>query len=150
MTLLFVVIGCLLAPHLGHPRFKGVFNFIQEFQGYISPGIVAAFLVGFVARRAPASAGVVALLVSAPVYGALHYLLGNHEGALFEIHFLIRMMITFCVVTGLMLLITLVAPLEGPKTIPVREDVDTRQSPLAMALGAAVIAAVVAFFVVFR
>jgi len=150
MTLLFVIVGCLLAPHLGHPRFKGVFNFIQEFQGYISPGIVAAFLVGFLVKRAPASAGVIALLVSAPVYGLLHYLFGTHEGALFEIHFLIRMMITFCVVTALMLMMTAIAPLAQPKTIPVREDVDTTPSRLAMGLGAVVIAAVVAFFVVFR
>ena len=45
MTVLFVVIGCLLAPVLADPRFNGVFNFIQEFQGYISPGILAAFLL---------------------------------------------------------------------------------------------------------
>ena len=149
MTLLFVVVGCLLAPALGHPRFKGVFNFIQEFQGYVSPGIVAAFLVGFIVKRAPAAAGVVALVISAPIYGLLHYFFGSNGAAGVEIHFLLRMTITFGVVATVMLAIRLVAPLDEPKTIPVKQDFDATPSPLALALGAAVIAGVVAFFVVF-
>jgi SSS family solute:Na+ symporter len=44
----------------------GVFKFIQEFQGYISPGILAAFVFGFAVRRAPPAAGVTALVASAP------------------------------------------------------------------------------------
>jgi SSS family solute:Na+ symporter len=34
-----VVIGCLIAPVLASPRFKGAFAFIQEFQGFVSPGV---------------------------------------------------------------------------------------------------------------
>ena len=30
----FVVIGCLIAPVLGNPRFGGIFKYIQEFQGF--------------------------------------------------------------------------------------------------------------------
>ena len=56
-TVLFVLIGCLLAPFLEHPRFEGVFNFIQEFQGYISPGILAAFLFGFAVPRRASGGG---------------------------------------------------------------------------------------------
>jgi len=149
MTLLFVVVGCLLAPALGHPRFKGVFNFIQEFQGYVSPGIVAAFLVGFLVKRAPAAAGVIALVISAPIYGLLHYFFGSNGAAGVEIHFLLRMAITFATVTAVMLAIRLVAPLAEPKTIPVKQDFDATPSPLALVLGAAVIVGVVAFFIVF-
>jgi len=29
MTLVFVFIGCIIAPQLGHPRFHGIFNYIQ-------------------------------------------------------------------------------------------------------------------------
>jgi len=150
MTILFVVVGCLLAPALGHPRFKGVFNFIQEFQGYVSPGIVAAFLAGFAVKRAPAASGAVALLASAPVYGLLHYFFGSHGAAVVQVHFLIRMMITFCAVSGIVVVMRLVAPLDRPKAIPVRQDLDTKPSLLALALGMAVIAGVAAFFVLFR
>jgi len=150
MTLLFVVIGCLLAPKLADPEFKGVFNFIQEFQGYISPGIVATYLVGLVVKRAPPSAGVVGLLVSAPIYGLLHYLFGSHADAIVPVHFLLRMLITFGAVMVIMLVLTLVAPLRVPKTIPVREDLDARPSRLALVLGVLVILGVAAIFIVFR
>jgi SSS family solute:Na+ symporter len=142
MTVLFVLIGCLLAPFLAHPRFKGVFNFIQEFQGYISPGIVAAFLVGIGVRRAPPIAGVIALLVSAPAYGLLQWQIS-------DVHFLLRMAITFVVVVALMLVITAVRPLAQPRTMPVREDIDMSTSPLVVVCGVIVMLAVVAFFVLF-
>src|SRR5690606_1058930 len=48
MTVVFVIIACLMAPMLAQERFKGVFNYIQEFQGLFSPGILAAFVFGFV------------------------------------------------------------------------------------------------------
>jgi SSS family solute:Na+ symporter len=150
MTLAFVCVGCFLAPALAHPRFKGVFNFIQEFQGYISPGIVAAFVVGFAVKRAPAWAGAVALLASAPMYGALHIFFGGGRWSVLEIHFLVRMMITFVAVSATMLIMTAVSPLDRPLPMPVREDLDTRPSPLALGLGALAIAGVVLFFVVFR
>ncbi len=37
-VVLFVLIAMIIAPFLGHPRFGGIFNFIQEFQGFISSG----------------------------------------------------------------------------------------------------------------
>ncbi|MFH1070399.1 MAG: sodium/solute symporter, partial [Candidatus Glassbacteria bacterium] len=142
-TLLFVVIGCLIAPRLADPRFKGVFNYIQEFQGYISPGILAAFVFGFVVKRAPAAAGVTALLVSAPLYGLLQWKFGH-------VAFLNRMAFTFIAVIALMALITALRPLEAPRVMPVRENFDTRPSALVILLGLVVICAVVAFFIVFR
>jgi SSS family solute:Na+ symporter len=39
----FVLIAILIAPSLGHPRFGGIFTFIQEFQGFISPCFPAWF-----------------------------------------------------------------------------------------------------------
>jgi len=149
MTLVFVVVGCLLAPALGHPRFKGVFNFIQEFQGYISPGIVAAFLVGTVVRRAPAWSGAVALLASAPIYGLLHVTCGGTRWSAFDVHFLIRMMITFAAVTVIVLVMTAIRPLPAPRTMPAKEGFDARSSPIAMFLGGLVILGALAYFVVF-
>ena len=53
LTVLFVVGGCLLAPQLDDPKFGGVFQFIQQFQGYIWPGVVAVFLFGMLVETAP-------------------------------------------------------------------------------------------------
>ena len=142
MTVLFVIIGCLIAPQLGDPRFKGIFHYIQEFQGYISPGILAAFVFGFIFKRAPASAGVTALLLCVPVYGFLQWQFG-------DIAFLNRMAITFGVIILVMLVILYFKPLAEPKVMPKKEGLDMRTSPLVLWLGGVVIAGVILFYIIF-
>jgi SSS family solute:Na+ symporter len=61
-----VLIACLWAPVIS--GFEGVFNYIQEIWGFISPGIVAAFLVGLVFKRAPAIAAKGAMWLGLPLY----------------------------------------------------------------------------------
>lgn len=63
---MIAVLACLIAPLPG--RFEGVFNYIQEIWGFISPGIVACFLVGMVLKRAPTAAGKAALILSPILY----------------------------------------------------------------------------------
>lgn len=138
LTVLFVLAGCALAPQLG--RF-GVFRYIQEFQGYISPGILAAFVFGFVVKRAPPAAGIAALLLNPPIYGWLHWKFGH-------VAFLNRMAITFAVILAVMTALALLRP-SAPKELPVRTTIDLRPSALMLWLGGAIIAAVGAFFVVF-
>jgi len=141
-TVVFVVVACLVAPFLGHPRFGGVFNFIQEFQGYISPGILAAFVFGFLVPRAPGMAGVAALLASAPIYGLLQWQWGS-------VPYLNRMALTFLLLIAIMGLITLAAPLRQPKKLPVTRELGPTFTMGAVVPGAIVIAAVVAFYIVF-
>lgn len=142
-TLVFVIIGCLVAPILADERLGGVFNFIQKFQGYISPGILAAFLFGFVVRRAPGAAGVAALVGSPVIYGLLDLIWGT------EIAYLNQMALTFGLVIAIMALITLIAPRKTPKELPIRQEFDTRLSPLVLAAGLAVIGGVAVFYVIF-
>ncbi len=152
-TLLFVVIGCLIAPHIA--KFgKGVFAYIQEFQGFISPGILAAFVFGFVFKRAPEKAGVVALILNPLIYA---FLMVFYSGlSLFEdvnlgkIAFLNRMAITFGIIVAVMAVITVVNPLRNPKVMPVRDDFDMRPSRSVLVLGSMVILAVAAFYIIFR
>ena len=99
-TAIFVLIGCFIAPKLGDPKFKGIFTYIQEFQGYISPGILAVFVFGMIFKRAPAAAGVTGLILTVPVYGFLQWQFG-------DIAFLNRMAVTFFFVLIVMLLMTL-------------------------------------------
>jgi hypothetical protein len=49
-----------------------------------------------------------------------------------------------------MALITAARPLAEPKPLPVRQEMDVRTSPMVYVCGAVVIAAVVAFFILFR
>jgi len=142
MTVLFVIIGCIIAPQLANPKFKGIFHYIQEFQGYISPGILAAFVFGFIVKRAPAISGVIALLVSVPVYGFLQWQFN-------EIAFLNRMAITFVTIIVIMTLITMIKPLDKPKQMPINEKIDMRPAPSVVWLGSAVIACVILFYIIF-
>lgn len=142
MVIIFVVIGCLLAPMLADPKFGGVFQYIQQFQGYIWPGVVAAFLFGMVVPRAPASAGVAALVAGPIIYGVMQF-----SGM--EIHFLLQVLIAFLLVCGIMAVLTVAKPLKEPKVLPEREDLDLTSDPKVKVLGGVVIAAVIVFIVVF-
>jgi len=76
MTILFMIIACSIAPSLADPRFGGVFKFIQEFQGLFSPGILAAFVVGFLVPRTPAAAAIAAMILSPLIYGVMKWPVG--------------------------------------------------------------------------
>ncbi|MFM8982825.1 MAG: sodium:solute symporter family transporter, partial [Spartobacteria bacterium] len=52
-VVLFVLVAILVAPHFDNPKLGGIFKIIQEFQGFVSPGILAIFLIGFFVPRAP-------------------------------------------------------------------------------------------------
>lgn len=141
-TVAAVLLGATLAPQLADPKFGGVFNFIQNFQGYIWPGVVAAFVVGLLVPQAPGAAGVAAL-VSGPVIYALFQQFAT------GMHFLLQVALTFNLVLLLMGAITFFWPLDQPRTLPVREDLDVQTTPLVRNVGFAVIAATVLFYLVF-
>ena len=141
-TTVFVLIGCLIAPYLGDERFKGIFTYIQEFQGYISPGILAAFVFGMFVKRAPALAGVTGLILTVPVYGFLQWQFG-------EIAFLNRMAITFVIILLVMLSITIMKPLAEPKEMPVKHDFDMKPTPMVKWLGIAVVVSTFVLYAIF-
>ncbi|OHB60541.1 MAG: sodium transporter [Planctomycetes bacterium RBG_13_46_10] len=155
MTVAFVIVGCLIAPLIRLIP-EGVFSYIQEFQGFISPGILAAFVFGMIFKRAPASAGVTALVLNPIIYSLLFILFGNLPFfekigiSIGHIAFLNRMAITFIILIFIMAVITIRKPLPEPKQMPVREGIDMRPAPSVLWLGGAVIAVVVAFFIIFR
>ncbi len=144
LTIACVLIGCSLAPLLDNPSFGGVFNYIQQFQGYIWPGVVAAFLAAFLLPRAPTSSGVVALLLGPVAYGILQATAKWHG-----LHFLLQVLAAFGVVALVLCIMTLVAPLPTPRLLPVRQNIPLTTDKDVKIAGLAVIAGVAAFFLVF-
>jgi solute:Na+ symporter, SSS family len=150
LTVLFVVAGCLIAPQLDNPKFGGVFQYIQQFQGYIWPGVVAAFLGAFWLPRAPAAAGVTALLLGPLAYGLFQFTTKTEARPWgHEIHFLLQVLLAFGLVAVVMWVIALVRPLPQPKVLPERADFDRRTDPVVLWSGLAVIAGVGLFFLIF-
>jgi len=141
-TVVFVLAGCLLAPRLDNPAFGGVFQFIQQFQGYIWPGVVAAFLFAFLVKRAPAAAGVAALVAGPVIYGLFQAWAPG-------VHFLIQVALTLAIVSAIMAVMTIVAPLPEPRRLPRRNELELKTEPVVKVTGILVIAAVVVFYVVF-
>lgn len=150
LTVAFVLAGCAIAPMLADERFGGVFKYIQQFQGYIWPGVVAAFVLPFVLPRAPGAAGVAALIAGPLAYAGFQFTAKSDARPWgHEIHFLLQVLLAFGIVALLMAVITSINPLDKPKVLPVREDFDPNTAPIVKFAGALVIAAVAVFFVIF-
>jgi SSS family solute:Na+ symporter len=143
-TVVFVLIALLIAPQLGSPAFGGIFTFIQEFQGFISPGILAIFIFGLLVHRAPRSVGTVGLLLNPVLYGTLKFL-PQTSG----ISFLNRMAICFGTVLAVLTVMTLINPLKNPVTLPVNEQMDLTESKTAKFFGGVVIVCMISLYVIF-
>ncbi|MBU3666456.1 MAG: sodium/solute symporter [Chthoniobacterales bacterium] len=142
-TLLFVLIACLIAPSLADPAFGGIFNFIQEFQGFISPGILAVYLFGFLIPRAPRYLGWLGILLNAVLYGSLKWFLAP------EMAFLNRMALCFGVVILVLGTITMLRPLAKPVELPTTDLVELKSSKTAKVLGLAVVVATLCLYAIF-
>jgi SSS family solute:Na+ symporter len=136
-TAVLVVVGCLWAPMVGAA--PSVFEYIQKFWGFISPGIVAVFLVGIASKRAPPAAAIGAMLLGIPVYGALLVLVPG-------VAFLHHMAITFVVLVTFMAAWTKARPLSSDDVEASRVRQQTSASPglaLEPARGARVMGTVI-------
>jgi SSS family solute:Na+ symporter len=121
-----MAIAVLLAPLLGIDK-KGGFQYIQEYTGFVSPGILAMFLLGFYWRKTTAAAAMFATIGGLVFSVFLKFLplamdLGflapigfavNNGAGLYEIPFLDRMLIVFVMVVIGMVLLSTTAQRDG-------------------------------------
>jgi len=138
----FVFIAMLIAPRLDNPKFGGIFTFIQEFQGFISPGILSIFLFGVLVHRAPRACGTVGLIINPVLYGGLKYFAPG-------IAFLNRMAICFFVILAVLTIMTLLKPLPQPVTLPVNESMDMRTDRRTKLYGIAVVLLTLTLYAIF-
>ncbi len=138
----FVLIAMFIAPKLGSPKFGGIFTFIQEFQGFISPGILSIFIFGVLVHKAPRSVGTVGLILNPILYGSLKYFMP-------QIAFLNRMAICFGVILAVLTVMTLIKPLAEPVVLPVNAKMDMRTDKGTKIFGMVVIALTLVLYVIF-
>jgi SSS family solute:Na+ symporter len=113
---------------------EGGFTFVQKYTGYISPGIVAVFLLGMFWKRTTATAGVAGILAGfgfsllfndfAPqLFGpeTLLYSAFKNGAGVYEIPFLVSMGLSFFFTTALMVALSLAGPALNPKAIPLEK-----------------------------
>ena len=142
-VVVFAAIAFMLAPQLGNPNISNsIFTIIQESQGFISPGILAVFVVGLVLRRAPRSAGIVGLLTSIASYGGLKLIAPS-------IQFLNRMAICFALCVIVMLIMTAARPLAEAVKFEAKTTLRLETSDGAKIAGIICILLTLALYIVF-
>lgn len=97
-VVVFMIIGCLVGIQIVNFG-AGVFHFIQEFQGFVTVGILAVFIFGFFVPKTRARTAIVGMCLNPVVYGILFVL--NNLGIL-EIAFLNRIAMSFIVIVAVM------------------------------------------------
>ena len=123
-----MILGVLIAPHLGIDK-KGGFQYIQEYTGFVSPGIFAMFILGFFWKKTTSSAALFATIGGFLLSVVLKFLPGFADLSFlapfgfsvpvdghYEIPFLDRMgfVFIFCIIG--MLLISLFQTSRGATT----------------------------------
>ncbi len=141
-VVVFVLIAMFIAPKLGSPKFGGIFTFIQEFQGFISPGILSIFIFGVLVHKAPRSVGTVGLILNPILYGSLKYFMP-------QIAFLNRMAICFGVILAVLTVMTLIKPLAEPVVLPVNAKMDMKTDKGTKIFGMVVIALTLVLYAIF-
>lgn len=128
-VILSMVIAMLIAPHLGIDK-KGGFQYIQEYTGFVSPGIFAMFILGFFWKKTTSNAALFATIGGfalsiffkfLPQWMDLSFLapwgFSKDTGkGVFEIPFLDRMAIVFILCIGIMFIISVYENRRGVTT----------------------------------
>ncbi len=99
VALIGMAIAVCVAPLLS--SLDQVFQYIQEFTGFVSPGVLAIFIMGLFWKKATANSAVVSALLSIPLTWSMKWLLP-------EMPFLDRMGIAFLVSIALIVVLSLI------------------------------------------
>ena len=151
-VVLFVILAGFVAPKLDN--FTSIFAYIQEFQGFISPGILAVFIFGFFSPRTPRYFGAVGIGLNVVSYAGFKWLIGPwlvSKGWWYaeQIAFLDRMAICFFIVLLAGVILTLLKPMKEPVAMPVNDAIELESSSGAKAVGILIVIATLALYVCF-
>ncbi|MBX7182602.1 MAG: solute:sodium symporter family transporter [Bacteroidia bacterium] len=139
-SLIIMIFGCIWAPMIS--KFENVFQYIQMFWGFISPGIVAVFVWGIFWKKVPARAAITGILLNIPVYGLLLYFLP-------EVAFLHHMAITFLLISAAIVAITLLSPNDKPYQLPELKAMDLQSNTLVKIWSIALVLVIIGLYVRF-
>jgi SSS family solute:Na+ symporter len=147
-----VVVAMLLAA-IVTPALRSLdqaYQFIQEYVGFISPGVLAIFLMGFFWKRTTAAAAMTAALLTIPISTVLKFLPVWTGGAFPDFPFLDRMSITFVLLILLMVVISLSKPYREPEKPVIEIDTSMFRTSPGFIVGSIIIVGILtALYTVF-
>jgi SSS family solute:Na+ symporter len=104
-VIISLIIASLVAPALRN--LDQAYQFIQEYVGFIAPGVLAIFLMGFAWKRTTSTAALLGALLTIPLSTILKFLPVWTNGLFPDYAFLDRMSIVFVFLIVLMIVVTL-------------------------------------------
>ncbi len=130
-----IIIGALVAPAL--KSLDQGFQYIQEYTGFISPGVFAIFILGFFWKRTTANAALIGAILAIPLSVLLKFTMP-------ALPFINRMGWVFVIIVAIMVLISLLDP--KSKNNPKGLEIDTSMFRLntGFAVGAIIICGILA------
>ena len=100
-----MLLACIVAPALRN--LDQAYQFIQEYVGFISPGVLSIFLLGFFWKRTTSAAALTSAIITIPLSTVLKFLPGWTNGAFPDFPFMDRMTIVFIFLMLLMVVMSL-------------------------------------------
>ncbi|WP_281336496.1 sodium/sugar symporter [Flavobacterium eburneipallidum] len=116
-------IAALVAPQL--KSLDQAYQFIQEYVGFFSPGVLAIFLLGMFWKKTTPNAGLAGALLTVPIAAVLKFLPMWTNGAFPDYPFLDRMTISFFIIVFMMVAISLLKPETEQQLEAHKIEVDT-------------------------
>lgn len=139
------LIATVIAPFLDNPAFGGIYIFIQEFQGFLSPGVLAVFLFGFFVPKCPRVFGWLGIVLGAVAYASFKWAI------LPDASFLNRMAFSFLTVCLVGALLTLINHVRGGEAVVLADKgiIQMKTSARAKIFGAIVVLLTLILYVIF-
>lgn len=139
------LIATVIAPFLDNPAFGGIYIFIQEFQGFLSPGVLAVFLFGFFVPKCPRVFGWLGIVLGAVAYASFKWAI------LPDASFLNRMAFSFLTVCLVGALLTLINHVRGGEAVVLADKgiIQMKTSARAKIFGAIVVLLTLILYAIF-
>jgi SSS family solute:Na+ symporter len=143
-----MVIAGIVTPAL--KSLDQAYQFIQEYVGFISPGVLAIFLLGFFWKRTTAKAAMAGALLTIPISTVLKFLPVWSNGAFPDYPFLDRMTIDFVAIVLIMISMSLIMPKKDSDTHSIEVDTSMFKITTGFAIGSIIIVGILsALYTVF-
>jgi SSS family solute:Na+ symporter len=140
-VIIAMVVAALVTPALR--SLDQAYQFIQEYVGFISPGVLAIFLLGFFWKPTTAAAAMAGALLTIPISAILKFLPNWTNGAFPALPFLNRMEIDFVLIVVTMLIISKVKPKDKNDHV-IEVDTAMFRVPMSFVIGSVIICGILA------
>jgi SSS family solute:Na+ symporter len=100
-----MVLASMVAPAL--KNLDQAYQFIQEYVGFISPGVLSIFLLGFFWKKTTSAAALTSAILTIPLSTVLKFLPVWTNGAFPDLPFMDRMTLVFVILMVLMIVMSL-------------------------------------------